>query len=315
MQVFHSLEQAHAAVEKTAVAIGNFDGVHQGHLSLLREMIATARRDRASATVLTFYPHPVEVLKPGTHLERLTTTAEKLALLESLSVDVVLVETFDKELSELTPEAFFRKYLQVGLRSSSLHVGFNFKFGKDRSGDSAILTALCEQAKIQLRMEKPFELGGTRVSSSLLRQLVRDGEIARAGLLLGRPFALSGQVGPGDQRGRTIGFPTANLRYSSEKVLPRTGVYLTRAVWQKQSFPAVTNIGFRPTFGAKGEERPLVEVHLLDFNARLYDEFLTLEFIERIRDEKKFDSVDALVKQIRADVDHARKTFGPMKKE
>lgn len=308
MQVFHSLEALAKSIDKSAVAIGNFDGVHQGHQALLRRMIQTARSSSATATALTFYPHPVEVLRPGTHLERLTTTVEKLSILEAMGVELVLVATFDANLAALSAEDFFREYLLTGLKASSIHVGFNFKFGKGRTGDTKVLEQLCAKSKMKLEVESPFEVGTEKVSSSRIRQLIGDGEVAQAGLLLGRPYLLAGQVSAGDGRGAKLGFPTANLRYPPDKVLPKNGVYITRAIWQRQAFRSVTNIGFRPTFGGAAPERPAVEAHLLDFQAKIYDEFMQLEFLERIRDEKKFDSVDALVAQIRSDVARARGT-------
>lgn len=309
MQVFHSLPQISGLVAKSAVAIGNFDGVHQGHSSLLRQTVTHARAHDWSPTVLTFFPHPVEVLRPGTRLERLTTTNEKLNLLQSLGIDFTLVETFNQELSQLSPEEFFERYLRAGLNAASVHVGFNFRFGKGRAGDVALLEKLAEKHGIQVHVQTPFEMENVRVSSSLLRQLVNAGEIEKASIYLGRPYSLSGQVAPGDQRGRALGFPTANVRYSHEKALPKNGVYVTRAIWQKQVFPAVTNIGVRPTFEGETPSRPLVEAHFIDFKAKLYDEFVQLEFLERIRDEKKFESKEALIAQIRSDVDHTRQRF------
>ena len=309
MQVFHSLSQLTELSLRSSVAIGNFDGVHQGHVALLRDMTATARANGWAATVLTFYPHPVEVLRPGTRLERLSTTNEKLKLLEALGVDLVLVETFSSELAQLSPQEFFQRYLHSGLNAASIHVGFNFRFGKDRAGDVSTLEAMAKPFGIQLRVQAPFELDGVRVSSSLLRQLVHHGDINKLNFYLGRPYLISGQVAPGDQRGRDLGFPTANLRYSHEKALPQNGVYVTRALWQKQVFPAVTNIGIRPTFEVEAPLKPVIETHFIDFKAKLYDEFVQLEFLEKIREEKKFSSKQELISQIEKDVDYSRQYF------
>lgn len=268
-------------------------------------MLEAARRASLEPAVLTFHPHPVEVLRPGTRLERITTTDEKLALLKDFGVKRVLVETFTAELAKLSAQDFFERFLVQGLRASSLHVGYDFHFGAGRRGDTALLRELCAKAKMDLRVEEPFELGGVRVSSSVIRQCLSQGEVKKAAHYLGRPFRLEGRVIRGEQRGRKLGFPTANLRYLPEKVLPKLGVYVTRVHWKGKSFKAATNIGVKPTFSG-GEQTPIIESHLLDFDSTIYDEAIVLEFLDRIRDEKKFDSVEALKKQIADDVDFAR---------
>ena len=308
MQVFHKLQETAPKVEAASVAIGNFDGVHLGHAALLRHMLEHAHSVSVPGTVLTFFPHPVEVLNPKKKLERLTTTSEKLALFEAMGVDLVLVEPFDMRLAALSPEEFFDRFLVQGLKAKSIHVGYDFNFGKARAGNTQVLEELARRHGIQLRVEPPLLVNGVKVGSSAIRQFIREGDVVSAAAFLGRPYSLSGLVSHGDQRGTGLGFPTANLRFSAEKVLPKNGVYVTRAVWQKQIYRSVTNVGLRPTFqtGRTEELKLTVEVHILDFNTKVYDEFLQLEFLERIRDEKKFESADALKKQIHADVDYAR---------
>lgn len=307
MEVFHSLEQASAKLTKSAVAIGNFDGVHLGHRALLKEMADAARGENLTPTVLTFFPHPVEVLNPGKKLERLTTASEKLALLDSAGVAIVLVEKFDHALAALAPPLFFDKYLVRGLKAARVHVGFNFMFGKGRQGNTDVLTELCARNGVGLRIEPPFQRNGVKVDSSTIRQLIRDGKVDAAAELLGRAYSISGQVAHGDHRGSALGFPTANVSFPDEKVLPGNGVYVTRARWQRQVFRSVTNVGVRPTFQAgAAPPPPRIETHLLDFAARLYDELLEVEFVERIREERKFPSLDALKAQIDADVAVAR---------
>jgi len=304
MQIFHSLAELPSKDFRAAVAIGNFDGVHRGHQALISHMLRSARAKKLIPTVLTFHPHPVEVLRPGTKLERLTTTEEKLALLKELGVQRVLLQPFSSELAQLSADEFFRQFLAEGLRAASLHVGSDFHFGAKREGDTERLYKLCEKASVTLEVEPPFELGEIRISSSLIREALLQGEVGRATDYLGRPYVLSGKVIKGDQRGRQLGFPTANLDYPPEKVLPKHGVYLTGSTLGEETYKSVTNIGVRPTFA--GANRPSVETHLLDFDATIYDETLSLEFWGRIRDEKKFESVDALKQQIAADVNEAR---------
>ena len=308
MNVFHRLDEASAKIQASAVAIGNFDGVHLGHQALLGEMVTEARRRKVASVVLTFFPHPVEVLRPGTHLERLTTAAEKLKFLEKLGVDSVVVAPFDEALAALSPEAFFQKFLVEGLKARSLHVGFNFNFGKGRAGNIDTLRKLSGEQGIDVFEKTPFTKAGVKVDSTTIRNRILEGDVTGATELLGRPYRVEGQVQHGEHRGGTLGFPTANLHASYDKVLPKNGVYVTRVEWQKQFFRSVTNVGVKPTF-QKGETPPktvTIEVHILDFEAKLYDEFLQLDFLERIRDEKKFNSVEELKARITKDVKVAR---------
>lgn len=306
MQVFHQLDQIESKASPSVVAIGNFDGVHLGHAALLSHMLSYARSSGLVGSVLTFYPHPVEVLNPAKKLLRLTTTSEKLALMEKMGVDLVLVEKFTPGLASLSPDEFFERYLVKGLNAKSVHVGFDFSFGKGRAGNTKVLKELATRRGIHVAVEEAQISGQMKISSSAIRESLAQGDVSMALKLLGRPYSVYGQVGRGDNRGAGLGFPTANIRYPAEKALPKHGVYVTRALWQKQSFRSVTNVGLRPTFQAEAE--PTVEVHILDFNARLYDEFVEVAFLERIRDEKKFESVDQLKKQIEADLAYVRKS-------
>ncbi len=306
MQVIHGLSGCPESLSLSAVAIGNFDGIHQGHQVLLSEMIKGAKGLNITPTVLTFYPHPVEVLNPQKKLEQLTTTSEKLALMESLGVQFVCVAQFDKVLAQLSPEAFFEKYLVRGLKAKSIFVGYNFRFGKNRMGDIDLLKRLCEQKKITLTVVEPVSLG-ERISSSLIREKILEGQVEEAAKLLGHPYSISGVVKSGDGRGKQLGFPTANLHCAAEKILPKNGVYITRVHWQLQSFRAITNIGVRPTFHSLSSPK-VVEVHILDLNAKLYDESLSLEFLKFVRDEMKFKSIEELKAQVQKDIEASRKS-------
>lgn len=304
MRVFHELRDVAEITSATSVAIGNFDGVHLGHQALIHSMLSRAQQSGLCPTVLTFFPHPVEVLKPHKKLERLTTTSEKLELFERLGVEQVLVARFDTSLSQMTPEVFFETFLSSGLKAQSLHVGFNFCFGREKSGNIETLRKLSDQNKIYLKVEEQINEDGERVSSSGIRSTLAAGDVAHAAKLLGRPYQITGQVQKGDQRGRALGFPTANLRCPHDKITPKNGVYLTHVRWQQETLRAVTNVGVRPTF-TQSAPNPIIEVHLLNFDAMIYDEFLTVEFVKRIRDEKKFSSIDELKAQIALDVQMA----------
>ncbi len=308
MQVFHGLGEIAKTISSSSVAIGNFDGVHLGHQRLLNKMLEESKRLGIPGVVLTFYPHPVELLRPEKKLERLFTTAEKLTCLEDLNIPYVLVASFDHKLASLSPEAFFETYLKNGLKAKSVTVGFDFHFGKARSGDATTLKVLCHKNQIDLTVVDALEKDDVKISSSFIREKLREGAVDQARIVLGRPYFITGAVSHGDSRGEKIGFPTANLKPPEEKLLPKDGVYVTRSIWQKQVFSSVTNIGTRPTF--HGETAPrIIEVHFIDFKARLYDETIQVEFLERIRDEKKFSSGEELVSQIQRDVQYARDSF------
>jgi len=300
MQVIHGLPENSASFSFSAVAIGNFDGIHKGHQALLRKAVEGSKAQGLTPVVLTFYPHPVEVLNPQKKLEQLTTTSERLALMESLGIQFVCVAQFDQKLKELSPEDFFERYLIRGLKAKSVYVGYNFRFGKERSGDIHLLKRLCDKNGLTLTV---LEAGsdGAKVSSSLIREKISQGEIEKATQLLGRPYSISGMVKPGDGRGQQLGFPTANLYCAAEKILPKNGVYVSRVKWQRQFFRAITNVGVRPTFHSENSPK-LVEVHVLDLNAKLYDETLELEFLSFVREEMKFDSIEKLKAQIAKDI-------------
>jgi riboflavin kinase / FMN adenylyltransferase len=305
LKVYHSLEEIKEKHSPSGVAIGNFDGVHLGHQSLIRTLVEKAKEENLVPSVLTFYPHPVEVLNPAKKVERITTTSEKLELLEALGVETVVVAPFDSNVARLSPEEFFAKYLLDSFQARRVHVGSGFQFGKDRAGDVSALEKLAAKVGCKVSVEPPFEMAGERVSSSGIREHVRNGLVKEARIRLGRPYTVSGSVKKGDQRGRQLGYPTANLDFPAEKLFPKNGVYVTIVDWQRQRFSSVCNVGVRPTFHGAEAQR-VIEVHILDFQQRLYDEVLKVEFLDRLRDEKKFGSLEELKEQIARDVERAR---------
>ncbi|MCB0403139.1 MAG: bifunctional riboflavin kinase/FAD synthetase [Bdellovibrionales bacterium] len=308
LQVLHSLEALSGHQGPTAVAIGNFDGVHIGHQALLSDLRKAAEQTQLKLTVLTFFPHPVEVLNPGKTLECLSTSAEKLVQLEAAGVELVLVAPFDRQLAQLSPDSFFQQYLVQGLQARRVHVGYNFCFGRNRAGDTESLRRLCEGAKVTLHVAPAYKLAGEVVSSSRIRQAVTRGSVEQAGRLLGRPYSIAGTVMAGAGRGRKLGVPTANLAYPPGKVLPQTGVYVTRTAWQGQLFHSVTNVGVKPTFEQAGCP-VVIESHLLDFSGQLYGETIEVSFLSRLREERKFSSVDELKVAIEGDIRSAERYF------
>jgi riboflavin kinase/FMN adenylyltransferase len=307
MWIAHDYRTARCA-GPTAVAIGNFDGVHVGHRALIDRARAEARSldgDRGGeSVVLTFEPHPTRVLAPERCPPRITGADRRLELFAESAVDGVLVQGFDRTFAAMTPEQFAREVL-LGLRASVVIVGDNFHFGRDRSGDGPTLRAL--GLKMGFRTEvlgAVLDQSGEMISSSRIRAALADGALDHVRAMLGRPFDFDGRVVLGDQRGRTIGFPTANLRTDVE-ALPRDGVYAVTAAIVGDSdrpIPGVMNIGVRPTFAAGRS----IEVHLLDRDQDLYGRLLRVTCVRRIRDEQRFSGIDELRAQIAADVLAAR---------
>ncbi|MBX3182440.1 MAG: riboflavin biosynthesis protein RibF [Polyangiaceae bacterium] len=300
------------------VAIGNFDGVHQGHQAVLAAAAARAHAAGLTPLVLTFDPHPAEVLASAT-LDRLTPTARKAALIQRLSPELtVVVEPFTRELAAHTPEAFAREFLRERLAAAQVLVGENFRFGRGRAGDLSTLRELGAELGFQPWSEPLTGDAAGAISSSRAREAVRAGDLELAARLLTRPHALTGQVVHGDARGRQIGFPTANLAEVAE-LIPPHGVYtclvddLSRGEEPGRALATgVVNIGRRPTVDARAEAPVSVEAHLLTgadgqpFQAELYGARLRLHLVHRLREERRFDGLPALVAQIGRDAEAAR---------
>ncbi len=289
-----------------AVAVGVFDGVHRGHQAVLAGLRARAAElGGLPATVLTFDRHPLEVIAPERAPRLLTAPDRKVELLGDLGVDVVAVLTFDERARGLTPEEFAADVLVGGLGASVVAVGADFRFGKDRSGDVDELRDL--GLGLGYYVEEVALLGdGESVSSTRIRAAVAAGDVEAAAAALGRPFELAGTVVEGDRRGATIGFPTANLDVPANLLLPGRGVYAAWADTAGGAWPAVVNVGVRPTFGGATE---VAEAHLLDFDGDLYGTTLRLRFVARLRDERRFAGVDELSAQIARDVEAGRRAL------
>ncbi|WP_255592200.1 bifunctional riboflavin kinase/FAD synthetase [Thermosulfurimonas sp. F29] len=283
--------------------LGNFDGVHLGHRALLEATRDLARELSGEPLVITFEPHPRLILRPEAGLHLLTTFEEKLRLIEEAGISSVLVIPFDREVADLPAEEFVEEYLVYGLGLKGLVVGFNYRFGRGRGGDQELLKHLGERYGFRVRVIPPRVVEGQVVSSTLIRELLEKGEVRRAALFLGRPYFLSGRVIRGEARGRTLGFPTANLEPPPEKLLPARGVYAVRVCLKGKIFFGVMNIGEKPTFGG---HRLSLEVHIFEFESDIYGERLSVEFIDFLRPERKFPSPAALAEQIIKDCQKAR---------
>lgn len=286
--------------------VGNFDGVHRGHAALLLQVVLQGRAIHAPSVVVTFDPHPLELLRPQAVPPRLTTPAERAALLHEVGVGHVVILRTTPDLLAREAADFFAAVVVRGLQARALVEGANFAFGRDRKGNVETLADLTRQFGLALTVVPRQDFGGDEISSTAVRAALQGGDVARAAHLLGRPYRLTGRVVRGAERGRTLGFPTANLAEIATLV-PRDGVYAVRACVNGEPWPAAANVGPNPTFGEAARK---VEVHLIGFAGDLYDAPLAIDFIARLRDTRPFGGVDELVAQLQRDVATARELVG-----
>lgn len=307
MRLFHKLEAVPGDFGSTLVSVGNFDGVHRAHQHVLEEIVRRAREQGLRSMAVTFEPHPMRILRPEASFRLLTPTPEKLRLLCETGLDAVLLLPFGRDLSLMTPHQFAHDILKKRLQAREVHEGYNFRFGHKAAGDVDVLAALGRELGFEVKTYPEMRLRGEPVSSSHIRKLLAAGRVSRARHLLGRPFAILSTPGRGRGYGSRYTVPTINLsRY--EELVPGDGVYITRTRIGQECFDSVTNIGKRPTFG---DELFAVETHLLNLHPlELTPETeVELHFLDRLRDEIKFASVDALREQIGRDVKTAKRYF------
>ena len=293
------------------LTIGNFDGVHRGHAAILEKVIERSRAVQGESVLYTFEPHPRKVLHPDRSPRLLATPAQKFEFLEKAGIDVLIVEHFDMAFAKTPPETFVRDYIYEPIKPIEVYVGYDFHFGRDREGSMRLLTETGPQLGFSVTIIPEVKVDGEDLNSTRIRSLLSEGRVEEAASLLGRPFGVRGEVVQGMRRGREIGFPTANLAPENE-ILPGPGVYVCEIEFLTDSggvrvgdrFGAVTNVGYRPTFN---DGRDLVaEAHLLDFSGDLYGAQVDLRFVKQLREERKFESIEALKEQIGHDVDLAR---------
>jgi len=286
----------------TAVTIGVFDGVHIGHRRVIADLISLAETSGLSPTVVTFDPHPLSILAPERAPRMLTSVDQRIDQFRQLGVEIAGVLDFP-DIREMLADEFCNQVLFQALRAKRVVVGADFRFGRDRGGDAALLAREGERLGFDVSVVDLFgHLEGV-VSSTRIRQLISNGLVEEAAALLGRPYELAGQVIEGERRGHTIGFPTANIAVLPDRQLPGRGVYAGTARVGDDSFSAAINVGTRPTFDGQGTT---IEAHLLDFSGDLYGRFMAISFETRLRDEMRFDGIEALTTQIRADVERVR---------
>jgi riboflavin kinase/FMN adenylyltransferase len=311
MEVFDKLADVPSDFGPVVVSVGNFDGVHRAHRSVLGEIVARAKTRHAKSMAVTFEPHPVRILRPDQSFKLLTPTPEKLRLLAETGIDAVMLLPFSRDLSLMTPHAFAHNILRERLHTCEVHEGYNFHFGHKASGNIDTLRELGREMGFEVHDYPEMRLRGESVSSSHIRKLLREGRVSRARHLLARPFSILSTAGRGRGYGSKYTVPTINLaRY--EELVPMDGVHVTRTRVGAECFDSVTNIGNRPTFGA---DSFAIESHLLNFHPLevMAETEVEIHFLDRLRDEIKFPSVDALRTQIARDVAKAQRYFRRLK--
>ena len=305
MKIFHGTENA-GILRGTVLTLGVFDGLHLGHQKIMERVVSRARQIGAIPTAITFDPHPRSVLYPENSPPLLQTLDQRLANFEVLGVEQTIVIRFDKDFANQNAEEFLRDSVHERLQAKEVYLGKGFAFGKNRAGNIELLRKISAELGFFADEVDEITLRGQRISSSKIRELLKHGKVNLARRMLGRPYGVEGQIIHGDQRGRTIGFPTANLK-PRNRVVPQFGVYATatliKDVWRR----SITNVGVRPTF--EGSKESSIESYVFDFDGDLYGDVLRVRFLHRIRDERKFNGIDELKNQIGKDTNTALRFF------
>lgn len=305
MKLFHGIDNAEI-LRPTVLTLGVFDGLHLGHQQIMKTVVERAKALQVTPTVITFDPHPRSVLFPENKLPLLQTLDQRLGAFEVLGIKQVIVIHFDPEFASTDAENFLRKVVFLRLKAQEVYLGKGFAFGKNRAGNIELLKKISEELSFFADEVSEVQIRGSRISSSKIRNLLAEGKVNLARRMLGRPYGVEGLVVHGDKRGRTIGFPTANLR-PINRMIPKNGVYVTSTLIEGKWRKSITNIGIRPTFDNNSQTS--VETFILDWEGDLYDDVIRVRFLHRLRDERKFNGIEELKTQIGKDLLHARKYF------
>lgn len=304
MQVFENILEYKPSRE-SIVTIGTFDGVHIGHRKIITDMVAKGEKENLLSILLTFFPHPRMVLQKDSNIKMIDTINEKKKIFKKLGVEVLIIQPFTKDFSRMSAIKFTRDILVNSLKVSKLMIGYDHRFGRNREATVKTLKSFGLDYNFKVDEIPAQDIESISVSSTKVRKAIRSGDFKLVNKFLSRPFNLSGKIIKGDELGRKIGYPTANLKIFEEyKLKPQNGVYLTRTKLKKQTYFGMMNIGIRPTISAKNNQ---IETHLFDFNGNLYGHEMTLEILEKIREEKKFKSIEKLKIQLDVDKKHCQK--------
>jgi len=306
MKVVHSLKEiGYGDVwPSIGLTIGNFDGVHIGHRQLLGKINSDCEQKNLKFVVVTFNPHPQKILQPDKERFLINSYEQRRRLLKEQGVDFLVEIPFTRDFSTLAPSKFLADFLMVYPNLKNLYLGYDFAFGANKQGGYDLAKTLCSSSGINVEIQPKFEFANAVVSSSLIREKVAAGLVEEVSSILGRPFHLEGVVVKGEGRGKKIGYPTANIQVSHDLIVPQKGVYVTRTIYNGMTYQSVTNIGNNPTF--KDTHQLHIETNLFDFDMDIYGEKIEIEFLHKIRDEKKFATVNELIGQIRHDVETAK---------
>ena len=307
MEIFEGIESIRRSLRNPVLTIGNFDGVHRGHQTLFRKAKERAETLAGESVVITFNPHPLQVLAPGLGPFFITPHERKLELIASCGIDVAVVVPFSMQFARMSADDFVKVLLVDKIGVKAIIVGEDYRFGYGREGDIDLLRKMGDKYAFRVETISGVEMDGTVVSSTLIRQFIQEGDLREANRLLGRPYEIAGTVVPGHQRGgRLLGYPTANISLSGQAP-PKAGVYAVGVEIGNGSYGGAANVGFNPTFGGTDLS---VEVFVFDFDENIYEKFIRVYFIERLRDEKRFSGPEELTVQIHKDVEKARQILG-----
>lgn len=310
MAIFYNTDRL-PLFENAVVTIGTFDGVHLGHKVILDHVVNHADETGGESVLLTFEPHPRKLLYPNQPLKIITPLEQKLELLTGAGIKHIIVVPFTKAFADLSAESYIKDFLVKQINAKSIVIGYDHHFGNDRKGDIYLLKQFADSCNYTIDEIPEQLIDDAAVSSTKIRNSLQIGQVSDAGAMLGRPYSLIGSVVHGTQLGRTIGYPTANIKpFADEQLVPAEGVYAIKAKWNKQELNGMLNIGYRPT--VTNEMRLKIEAHLFDFNENIYNQTLEIIFIDRLRDEEKFPSIDALKEQLAKDGEYARRILNSL---
>lgn len=309
MRIICGIENIEGKFRNPVITMGNFDGVHLAHKSIFDTVIERARAIDGESMVMTFEPHPIKVFQPTAILPLITSYDKKIQLIEEAGIDTLIRVRFSKEFANTSAQDFVTKILHHKIGMKEIVVGHDCSFGKNRQGNATLLQEMAKHLDFKVHIMDPMMVDGIPVRSTEIRRLIQDGQVKKAQTLLGRNYQIKGTVIRGrDRGGRLLGFPTANLMWK-EELFPKVGVYAVLAKCQGKTYHAVANIGYSPTFGNKTLS---IETHILDFSHDIYDQEIEIDFVDRLRDEKKFPNTQELAQQIKADIVRAREILGKL---
>lgn len=304
MTIIKSLDEV-INVENTVVTIGNFDGIHKGHIKLIKEAVKEAKMKNYKSVVFTFENHPMRYFRADS-IKHIITNEEKIKIFKGLGVDIVFMIPFDEYMTKISATDFVKTILHEKLKCKMVIVGHDFTFARNKEGNASLLESLGENYNMKVKVIEPIKIKGRRVSSSYIRNLINDGNVSEIKDFLGRNYFLEGEVIHARKIGRTIGFPTANLKAEDKLIVPKNGIYAVKVYIKNKVYYGATNIGYNPTVNGKSLS---IETNIIDFDEEIYGQVIKVEFLDRIRDEKKFNSLDELKSQLRKDVNFVCKKY------